>query len=1238
LDIIYGAINWMQNNNGDFADPVSLLDTTLHTFELYALDMDNDGDIDICTHQGGALPSNTSQGVAAGINWYEKTPTGFSHLNGHNLAPDFGLDVVTYADFDMDGDMDVLGRRGTHIAWLENYDGNGNLASEQVVGLDVPEADANISANEAQIFCFDLGGDGDMDLLWSQNYFGKVYKNNGNGLLTPITINNYFVDGSALEDINGDGHKDIIVFNEYDKWLKKLIQLPANGGSFTSSSNIATLTQNISDIAFLDLNKDGSKDLLVKTYDQGIYRLMYLLNNGSGGFGSANVLLDNVYEYGNIATADLNGDGFEDLVVQLKNANVQMVWYPVVGGTQLLGPENIVAATAIGRGTFVRDMDGDGDLDVVLHNEWFENVGNGLFNHTHELFDETQFLSYEYNAEVADFNADGVPDLLRDFGWLASSNDTLYGTDERLKKLLNFGYSNPTSPFISFDADLDGDMDVLLGKANEILWLENISVAGDIRFKSAQPLLTIPKGSLLKLGAVEMDNDGIKDLLFTASQSVGWFKHRPDHSFSVPITVQELSSFNTYTLSSYGDLDGDNDIDFLLNSGTVFENLGQNASLFAARSVALGNNPRSHAIADLDGDGLKDIVYWQSSLKWRKNLGGFLFETAASLNDASSGYYLRTTDIDQDSDTDILVTAGGSNSTPLSFTSLLLLKNMGNGSNFTVDTLMSSSPYSSYLLFVMDVNNDYLMDIGYQSQEEAFLRWLIQDTSGSFVDTILPFHAPLEFDKADQVLPTDIDGDFDTDLVYFKFNYGQVHCRENLQTNPVVSGQCFFDLNQNAVLDSTENSLLDCHTVLNPNALLSFPNDDGIASYFVELGDWQLGYVIDTNLWQLTTGTDVYQISIDTLPFNANYKFGFYPKIDTLNMVPHLVSAPTRCNMVVPFWLSLRNAGTFPETGQLKLVLDSLVTLDSADLAPTLVNGDTLVWDFANMYPSATLEIKLWLQMPDENSTGQNLNFETWACVPSTNPDTIYSFGHEYVQAVRCSYDPNDKLVNPNRTDQFDENLTLFSEQLEYTIRFQNTGNDTAFHITLTDQLDSNLDWTTFKPLAASHYNETTLDHSGMLKVFFRNILLPDTATNEPASHGFFSYTIRPKTGLVENTTITNTANIYFDYNQAIVTNTTNNVLVSILPVLPSSDKAPLKPQLFKVYPNPIGMGRSLTVETPWPNAEARLTDVFGRVLLDKKWVGKFGTLPLPNGPTGLHILTLSNGVEQVSFKLVILQ
>ncbi|MEM1217059.1 MAG: PKD domain-containing protein, partial [Bacteroidota bacterium] len=156
----------------------------------------------------------------------------------------------------------------------------------------------------------------------------------------------------------------------------------------------------------------------------------------------------------------------------------------------------------------------------------------------------------------------------------------------------------------------------------------------------------------------------------------------------------------------------------------------------------------------------------------------------------------------------------------------------------------------------------------------------------------------------------------------------------------------------------------------------------------------------------------------------------------------------------------------------------------------------------------------------------------------------------DFTSVINCAYDPNDKQVHPNRSEQppFTQNYTLFAEELLYTIRFQNTGTDTAFNVVLRDQLSGDLDWSTFRPGSSSHPYDVTLDDEGLLEFYFRDILLPDSTTNEPLSHGFVDFTISAREDLVPNTSIDNTAGIYFDFNPPIITNMVNSMMLEELP------------------------------------------------------------------------------------------
>jgi uncharacterized repeat protein (TIGR01451 family) len=146
-----------------------------------------------------------------------------------------------------------------------------------------------------------------------------------------------------------------------------------------------------------------------------------------------------------------------------------------------------------------------------------------------------------------------------------------------------------------------------------------------------------------------------------------------------------------------------------------------------------------------------------------------------------------------------------------------------------------------------------------------------------------------------------------------------------------------------------------------------------------------------------------------------------------------------------------------------------------------------------------------------------------------------------YCQPVVNSYDPNDKHVLPEGIGP--QGNIAPGQRLTYAIRFQNTGNATAFNIFILDTLDQALDLSTLQLLGASHPMELEVLPGNVLRFLFEDINLPDSTSNEPDSHGFVIYSIDPWPGLANGTSITNQADIFFDLNPAIRTNVTLNTL-----------------------------------------------------------------------------------------------
>jgi len=187
-------------------------------------------------------------------------------------------------------------------------------------------------------------------------------------------------------------------------------------------------------------------------------------------------------------------------------------------------------------------------------------------------------------------------------------------------------------------------------------------------------------------------------------------------------------------------------------------------------------------------------------------------------------------------------------------------------------------------------------------------------------------------------------------------------------------------------------------------------------------------------------------------------------------------------------------------------------------------------------------------------------------------------------EAIDCqenvgSYDPNDKSAQPRGYD--DTHHYIYQNTIiDYKIRFQNTGTDTAFNIVILDTISADLDISTIRMGAASYPYTWEIRNGNVLQVTFSNIMLPDSNVNEPRSHGFFRFRIAQQPNNPLGTVINNAVSIYFDFNPPIKTNTTwHTVSDNFVEVNVAVDKVYTKETNVLVYPNPFEQATTIEVQ-----------------------------------------------------------
>jgi len=221
----------------------------------------------------------------------------------------------------------------------------------------------------------------------------------------------------------------------------------------------------------------------------------------------------------------------------------------------------------------------------------------------------------------------------------------------------------------------------------------------------------------------------------------------------------------------------------------------------------------------------------------------------------------------------------------------------------------------------------------------------------------------------------------------------------------------------------------------------------------------------------------------------------------------------------------------------------------------------------------------------------------------------------QYCYYVVNSHDPNNKEVYPVNV------APNYNGWFTYTIHFQNTGNAAAKNVLIADTLDKNLNVSTFQLINYSHENTVTLSSAGVLTVRFSGINLPDSAANPAGSMGFVQYRIKPKANLPNGTISKNTGYIYFDYNGAIVTNTTQNLFTKSL----TSVSTITSHISCKVYPNPSNGIFTIAINQPGTISETQMVMEIYNVLGEKIYVMPLqqvegnNTINISNKPAGIY-------------------
>lgn len=371
-----------------------------------------------------------------------------------------------------------------------------------------------------------------------------------------------------------------------------------------------------------------------------------------------------------------------------------------------------------------------------------------------------------------------------------------------------------------------------------------------------------------------------------------------------------------------------------------------------------------------------------------------------------------------------------------------------------------------------------------------------------------------------------------------------IYVDENVDCKAVISGRVYLSPNciVNPAIEGIESIMLhllpdDIYTYTDVNGYYEFITNEGV--------DFTINYIEEDqyNLVCPAIGSiDIPVANTGTISENNDF---FVENASVNNLCVSAHSGPARPGFQQYIQLRVCNLGYEPASGTLLFTHDSLLLptaaiLDNADA----YNEDTYLATFTidNLLPSECIYVYPYLEVPTELTLGTLVNHSAEIIGTSVDfyPENNFA---SISDVITGSYDPNDKQ-NQTGANPFGSDIFLEDDVMQYQIRFQNTGTDTAFTVVIEDVLDEDLDVTTIRPGLSSH--DYAVEFEGNNKLIFRfdNIMLPDSFINEPASNGFVSFTINTHENLPIGTLIENTAAIYFDYNEPVITNTVINTIV----------------------------------------------------------------------------------------------
>jgi uncharacterized repeat protein (TIGR01451 family) len=420
-------------------------------------------------------------------------------------------------------------------------------------------------------------------------------------------------------------------------------------------------------------------------------------------------------------------------------------------------------------------------------------------------------------------------------------------------------------------------------------------------------------------------------------------------------------------------------------------------------------------------------------------------------------------------------------------------------------------------------------------------------------------------------------GDFSPGPYIARVTFDSSACTQNiLFTVPGVGEGCdgvggvvHLDGDLDCMQDPGEPSMPGRLLRVDPGGMLAITDAQGNYSMALDDGEYTLTWLDTTSEPNCPAAT--------AIPFSVNGASAVVDIAATgdgpLDLSITAANSFARPGFVHRIWAQVSNLGFAPSNdATLTCVLSPELSYVLADPLPTSVVGNTITWDIAALDALGSTVIGISTSVDVQAILGNYVQAQ-FSVVNNGPEDNTENNTYAARHLLTGSYDPNDKTAFTSTGQSATDYVLTQDAFIDYVIRFQNTGTDTAFTVVITDTLAAELDMTTFVQGAASHPFTVAFKPDRVVEWRFSNIQLPDSNVNEAASHGAVGFRIRPMLPLQPGTELANAADIFFDFNAPIRTNTS-----TLMATMATGVAEHTEPELL-LFPNPTNGHFTIALE-----------------------------------------------------------